>query len=153
MFQAASRLTWQKRSLQLGVASCVERIVPSLSLFLIDLWKRMSELYFTITTEGAIADDSKLGGTVATLEYRPAGHKDLEQLCLLQKWGKWDSISRQWCGSWRAGLDMSKILMSHSSHLHPHTFGCGAVNSTPNRIKTSEKSKLPWRHKEIFLLV
>lgn len=50
----------------------------------------MSELYFTITIEGGIADDTKLGGTVTTLEYRPAGHKDHEPLCLLQKWGKWD---------------------------------------------------------------
>lgn len=45
----------------------------------------MSELYFTISTEGGIADDTKLGGTLTTLEYRPAGHKDLEQFCLLQK--------------------------------------------------------------------
>ncbi|KAF4801075.1 hypothetical protein TURU_037205 [Turdus rufiventris] len=44
----------------------------------------MSELYLTITIKEGIADDTKLGGTVTALEYRPAGHKDLEHLCLLQ---------------------------------------------------------------------
>lgn len=132
-------------SFQLRVASCTERIVPSVSLYLINTWKIICELYFTITVEGRIADDTKLAWTVTE-----AGHKDLEQLCLLQKW---DWGSGQWIWELKSWAGTSKTLVSHSSCFHPHSFGCGDVDATPSRTKTSEKSKLTWRHKEMFLLV
>lgn len=147
MFKATSRLIC-KRGLFLrpsAMARCMKRTVPSLSLFLNGILKVTSEVYFTLTIEGGIAGDTKPGEAVPTREARAALHRDLNQMekwagtswspakafwwfttpvCLLQKWGEWDSPLREevghGCMRRRAQLVWGKISLSHSSSMHHH---------------------------------